>query len=149
MTTNEVSRQPLSKRDLLSRLVPPQLTNEKALSGMEILLKEEEFDPNFRIIIQGQPGDKMYFISEGDVEIVSRGAFAMGRPERLAVLKAGDLFGEMAIVLNRPRSADVVALTPVKAFSLSSGDWQHMKAFFPGFAVHVEEIAARRVGINK
>ncbi len=53
------------------------------------------------------------------------------------------------MVLNRPRSADVVAMTPVKTFSLSRDDWQHIKAFYPPFAVKIEGIAATRAGINR
>lgn len=149
--TTEAPEEPLTKRDLLSRLVPPQLSNEneKALSEMEALLRDEEFDPGIKIITQGGLGDKMYFISEGEVEIINRGLFGLGKPQTLATLKAGHLFGEMALVLNQPRSADVVAITPVKTFSLSNGDWQYMKAFHPRFAGSIEDIATRRAGLTR
>ncbi|HLV68819.1 MAG TPA: cyclic nucleotide-binding domain-containing protein [Polyangiaceae bacterium] len=53
---------------------------------------------------QGETGDKLYLIVEGRVRI-SRDLAGMGE-EALAVLGPGDVFGEMALLEEAPRSAD-------------------------------------------
>lgn len=51
--------------------------------------------------------DTMYFVIEGSVNVIkSHGTL---NEKRLATLKAGDLFGEMALFLDEPRTADVIA----------------------------------------
>ncbi len=66
----------------------------------------ESYESGARIIAQGEVGDTMYVILEGAVT-VSRGDGAART--NLAVLTEGDVFGEMGLVRNAPRSADVVA----------------------------------------
>ncbi len=54
---------------------------------------------------EGQPGDYMYVVQSGEVEIRRQ----VGDTERvLAVLRAGEFFGEMAILNSRPRSATAI-----------------------------------------
>ena len=60
--------------------------------------------PGERIIRRGERGDAMYFIASGAVEVQ--------RPEDEVVrLGTGEFFGEMALIMRRPRVADVVALS--------------------------------------
>ncbi len=71
------------------------------------------FESGEYIFRQGEPGDCMYAIQEGEAEIlVSQGG---GAPVRLAVRKAGDFVGEMAIFEKETRLADVRALTRLRA----------------------------------
>jgi len=64
-----------------------------------------------RIITQGDAGDCFYLIESGSVEIVHDG-------HREATLVAGDGFGEIALLSDRPRTASVAALEPVAGFRL-------------------------------
>lgn len=59
------------------------------------------------IVRQGDEGSCMYVIQQGKVEIVKKDS---GRELRIAVLEAGDFFGEMAIFEHETRSATVKAL---------------------------------------
>ncbi|MFN0062131.1 MAG: cyclic nucleotide-binding domain-containing protein [Myxococcaceae bacterium] len=61
------------------------------------------------IFREGDDGDAMYFIAEGQVRI-SQNVSGMGE-EALAVLRPGQYFGEMALVEGTPRSADAIAHT--------------------------------------
>jgi len=70
---------------------------EKKLNAGEVLFNE------------GDRGDVMYLIKEGQIKITK----GKGPDERvLAVLKEGDFFGEMAIIDGSPRSATATAVVP-------------------------------------
>ncbi|MEO0142103.1 MAG: Crp/Fnr family transcriptional regulator [candidate division WOR-3 bacterium] len=70
---------------------------EKRLNSGEVLFNE------------GDKGDVMYLIKEGQIKITK----GRGPDERvLAVLKEGDFFGEMAIIDGSPRSATATAVVP-------------------------------------
>jgi len=68
------------------------------------------------IFQEGEVGETMYIIQEGEVRIHKR---VRDRETTLAVLKAGDFFGEMAIIDREPRSASATAATDAKIIVLS------------------------------
>lgn len=69
-----------------------------------------------RIVQQGTRGDSFYIIVHGTVQIVKNGV-----PIRR--YRAGEYFGEMAILLDQPRSADAVALTDVELVAIDNNDF--------------------------
>lgn len=64
---------------------------------------------------QGDPGDCMYIIQSGQATVLREEGDA---EVRVGQLKAGDIFGEMAIFDRQPRSATVRAEGPVRALTL-------------------------------
>lgn len=94
---------------------------------LDILLprmKEEAFEEGKVIVKEGDEGDRLYFILSGSVEILRKAtAFRhVGSLRRLAVLQAGNTFGEMMIIDVQRRSASVRALEPVTTLSLSHAE---------------------------
>ncbi len=88
----------LSKVELFSGLKP---------QALELIAKvgvEESHAAGTKIFQHGDAGDKLYLILEGRVRI-SREVPGMGE-EALAVLGPGQVFGEMALLDESPRSAD-------------------------------------------
>ena len=68
---------------------------------------EVEKVPQWSVIVkQGDPGDSMYFILEGELRARIN---VMGQETILATLGAGDFFGDISLFDHGPRSADVVA----------------------------------------
>lgn len=59
------------------------------------------------IVREGESGDCMYVVQGGEVEVVQAGDDG---EQRLALLTAGDFFGEMAVFERQPRSATVRAV---------------------------------------
>jgi hypothetical protein len=82
-----------------------------ALEQVARSLDPVAFAAGERIITQGEAGDCFYLIESGSVEIVHDG-------HREATLGAGDGFGEIALLSDRPRTASVAALEPVAGFRL-------------------------------
>jgi CRP/FNR family cyclic AMP-dependent transcriptional regulator len=76
----------------------------RRIAGLGI---EEAYARGTTVFSEGTPGDKLYVILSGSVRI-SRQVPGMGE-EALAILKAGDYFGEMALIDDFPRSADAIA----------------------------------------
>lgn len=74
---------------------------------MEQRLERRTFAPGASVFREGEPGDCAYVIERGRVEIT---ALRGGRPMRLAVLGERELFGEMALVDDRVRSATATAV---------------------------------------
>lgn len=86
-----------------------EVLQEQGLSASELRLlasysSEERFAPESLIFGEGEHGDKLYIVVEGGVRI-SRRLPGMGE-EALTILKRGDVFGEMALIDDLPRSAD-------------------------------------------
>lgn len=75
------------------------------------MLEEQRFAAGTHIIRDGEQGDRMYLLLEGEVWVTKRGA-------KVASLKRGDLFGEMALLDKSPRSADVVAFKQATCLTL-------------------------------
>lgn len=67
------------------------------------------------IIHQGDAGDCMYVIQEGEVEVICS---QDGNPVRLAVLGQGDIFGELSLFGDNKRSATVRALGDVRVVTV-------------------------------
>jgi CRP-like cAMP-binding protein len=87
------------------------------LRRIAALGSEESFARGNLIFKEGSAGDKLYLILSGSVRI-SRQVPGMGE-EALAILKAGDYFGEMALIDDFPRSADALAHETCRLFVLS------------------------------
>ena len=79
------------------------LTRE-ALGLIAQVATEESHATGTRLFQYGDPGDKLFVILEGKVRI-SREVAGMGE-EALAVLGSGEVFGEMSLLDESPRSAD-------------------------------------------
>ena len=87
------------------------------LTKVAQICAEESFPRNAIIFKEGDPGDKLYLLLEGKVRI-SREVAGMGE-EALAVLSAGDAFGEMSLIDDSPRSADARAHEKCRCLVLS------------------------------
>jgi CRP/FNR family transcriptional regulator, cyclic AMP receptor protein len=83
------------------------------------------FEPQKAIFFEGQPGDAAYLIESGEVAIIKNappGAATKHVP--IARLKAGDVFGEIALIDGRNRSASAIAIGKVVVLVIESSDFE-------------------------
>jgi signal transduction histidine kinase len=80
--------------------------NRTEFQALRLITQERHFDAGQEIFREGAPGDGVFFVKDGLVEI-SAGA---GGRRILSRLGHGEIFGEMAIIENRPRSATATAV---------------------------------------
>ena len=102
-----IQRTTVEHEDLLAKVPFFDGLSREALSLIAQVTAEETHGTGTRIFQYGDPGDKLFIILEGKVRI-SREVAGMGE-EALAVLGAGQVFGEMALLDEAPRSADARA----------------------------------------
>ena len=93
--------------------------------------------PGDKIIKKGGPSDAMYFIAAGEVTVYP----ATGP----VVLKEGEFFGEMGLLDQRPRNADVVANSYCHLLVLYRKDFDELLARRPEVRKEIEAVAARRI----
>lgn len=86
------------------------------------------FSPGEVVIRQGDPGDRMFLVIAGELEVTQQGSDGN---RVLAHLGAGQYFGERALLRDAPRSATVTASTEVRCLSLTSVDFQEVLAKAP------------------
>jgi CRP-like cAMP-binding protein len=96
---------------------------------------------------EGQPGDFMYVVQSGEIEIRR----TVGESERvLAVLPAGEFFGEMAILNGRPRSATAVVRTDARLLVIEGKTFEAMLRARPEIALRmIKALAARLESANQ
>ncbi len=90
------------------------------LEKIEKVSRIEAFAKDAVIFKEGEPGDRCYVITNGEVRI-SKFIPNIGE-EALAIMKPGDYFGEMALIDNFPRSAHAIANTNVAVLAISKTD---------------------------
>ena len=91
---------------------------------------------------EGQPGDYMYVVQSGEVEIRRM----VGETERvLAVLYPGEFLGEMAILNGRPRSATAVVRTPARLLVIEGKTFEAMLRARPEIAMRIIKTLALRL----
>ena len=93
------------------------------------------------MVRRGRPGDCMYFIASGEVEVKLE-----PRPVRLG---PGSFFGEMALLERGPRTATVVTTAPTTLLILDVSDFHAFTALHPDLAQTVETEAKRRASDSK
>ena len=102
------------------------------------LLRPRDYPAGAVVMRRGQPGDCMYFIADGEVEIQL--------PGQHVYLISGQFFGEVALLTGAPRNATVVATQPSTLLSLDIVDFHELLARQPELARIIHEEAQHRHG---
>ena len=101
--------------------------DEGELARVVEVCKEQKFQGAETVFKEGEPGNRLYIIAEGEVRI-SRNIPGSGE-EALAVLKKGACFGEMAIFDRSERSTDAIANTDGVLLTITRSDFELLMDF--------------------
>lgn len=93
--------------ELLKRVALFHEADPEELDRIASLLTAKDVAKDAHIVTQDEPGDALFIIAKGRVKVVIFGD--NGREVILGLLKAGEFFGEMSLLDDLPRSANVVA----------------------------------------
>ena len=134
----------MERADLL-RAMP--VFSELATSEINMVaskLEVGQYPAGTVIIRQGEIGDKFYLVKSGSVQVLRR---AEGTQEEAAVgrLGQGEYFGEIALLMDLPRTATVVAETDVELLSLDSGSFEEVVRDHLQSNRGLEQVSSRRL----
>lgn len=114
--------------------------NDAQLSHLSDFLEVQQVSQLATVVRQGEPGDAMYLILEG--ELRAR-VMVSDLETTLATFGAGEFFGDMALFDHGPRSADVVANTESTLLKISSIAFARMAKEAPALATPFLQATSR------
>lgn len=94
------------------------------------------------IFAENMPGKELYIIQKGTVKITK---IVNNNEVMLAVLKAGDIFGEMSLIENKPRSACVIAMEESALLAVNRENFENMIRTQPQIINRLTQTAAKRI----
>src|SRR5882724_8593155 len=124
----------------------------KLFSGLSVLectevvkrMKRRDFPPNTVIVREGAPGNSMFFITAGLVEVRKKDVNT-GIDFLLTEMGPGQNFGEMSLLTGKQRTASVMPVQPTTCAVLEQKDFQDLMMQFPKMGLALTTILAERV----
>jgi CRP-like cAMP-binding protein len=115
---------------------------DEELQNLEELLRVRECPKETVIVNQEETGNSLYIIMRGQVKVVLYGE--SGREITLSRFREGDFFGEMSLLDNQPRSANVIAIEDTSVLVLDRDPFVRYLTRFPRTSVNIlAEMCAR------
>ncbi len=100
------------------------------------------YQPEDIIFCEHEPGDTFYLIQSGRVQIVK---IIDEIEKNIDILQPGEIFGEMAILEEAPRSASAVALDQVKALEFNRENFEILMKGTPQIALKLLKLFTKRI----
>jgi len=112
--------------------------SKKELGEIASLADEIDLPENKSLIRQGERGREFFVLLDGEVDIVRDGT-------KIDTMQSGDFFGEIALVSNVPRTATVIANTPIRVLVITDRDFRMLLEHTPQLQLKVLEALAERL----
>lgn len=129
----------LARVSLFGELTPVELA---IIDG---LLHQREYLAGEVVFDEGEEGQAIYFVQEGEVELGHQG---QGESGRIVTLGMGAFFGDMALVDNLPRTAQARATRPTRLAVLFREDFLGLMETHARIASKIALQLAREMGIR-
>ncbi len=141
--TTEYPADPASREALLES-EPFRALRPRLLDQVFSCAHERRYDPGQALIRQGQMGDSLFVMIDGEARVLLRDHD--GRTRTIATLTRSSIAGEMSLITQEPATADVVAATEVRVLALSAADFDGLAARNPELTIVLTNLVADRLG---
>ena len=126
---------------LLDLVLPPDIVQLKLEKGASLC--REHFEPHQIVFRQGDRGDRLYIVVEGEVELVKEGPGQ--QVQLLGRVGSGECFGEMALVDDNPRMATARTVTKVNLLSVDQQTFHALFEYHPPLRRMFQAIIEQRL----
>jgi NADH dehydrogenase len=117
-------------------IVPRDVTQLRIFPPRQV--RREHFEPNETVFLKDDHGDRVYFVISGEAAVEINGS-------TVNTVGAGGVFGEIALISDRPRAATVRAQAPLDVVSVDRQAFEALVAHFPGVRNAMQEIMERHL----
>jgi uncharacterized membrane protein len=132
--------------ELLAEVPFFQLLNDEERNFLAGELDVVSFRQGDMVFTYNDPGDSMYVIKTGEVEVFFKDD--TGGRIVLETAREGDFFGELSLLDNGPRTASVVATKDVEALRVDRNDLDHLLRLHPEAALDLLTAMGRRMRVT-
>jgi CRP-like cAMP-binding protein len=123
----------------IMKIAPYAKGAKLSFSGSDVI---RPYTEDSVIFCEGEPGNELFIIQSGSVKITK---IVDNKEVLLAVLKAGDIFGEMALLESKPRAASAVAYKNCKVMTVNRANFEQMIAREPQLIARLTTLLAERI----
>lgn len=128
-------------KDILERLAEIDLIRRLPAEEVQAIVpyvEERCFCDGDIVVRKNDAGDALYLVLEGKAHVSENGRV-------IAELRQGTAFGEMALLTDEPRNADVTAVGTLRTYRLARDDFHHLMIHSRALSVAVHELLAKRL----
>jgi signal-transduction protein with cAMP-binding, CBS, and nucleotidyltransferase domain len=112
------------------------------LAAVAAVAEEIDFPPDRIVIREGEPGDTLYLVLEGEVVVTKKQGDDQVELDRIG---AGDYFGEMALFEEIPRTASIRTLRPCRMLTLRKHAFTEMVREYPQIPLEICKVLGKRL----
>lgn len=116
--------------------------DERDLAALRKIVQEKHFSSGQEVFHEGAPGDGIYAVKTGLVEISTNNADTR---VPLSQILPGEVFGEMAVIENKPRSANAIATEATVVWFIPRDEMLKLIERSPALAFSLLQIISRRL----
>jgi CRP/FNR family transcriptional regulator, cyclic AMP receptor protein len=133
---------PTTSIDFLKKVSMFEDLDQRSLEAIANAAVEQRYEPGQEIVRQGDTGVGAFIIRSGKVDIVQD---RDGKEQKIATLGPGDVFGEMALLDEFPRSATARAVDPTTALGIQRWHFRGILESHPQIALALLPMLTRRI----
>ncbi len=115
----------------------------ESLELLSTRIQNRTYGRNSVIIAEGEQSNSLYIVNKGRVKIYISGSD--GREMQLKILAAGDYFGELALIDNKPRSASAITICESNLSVITSEDFLQCLSCHPEITINMLQVLAKRL----
>jgi CRP/FNR family transcriptional regulator, nitrogen oxide reductase regulator len=131
------------KSQILKQFAIFEALTESELTELSNLAVERSFAADESIFWEGDAPDWFYIIAEGRVKVTK--LVSTGKEIILSFFSAGDMFGEVAVLENKPYPASAQAISAVRLLGIKKADFLQFLMKYPLVSLHIISVLSGRL----